>query len=116
MDHELVAALRLFRAAATSDPIPLYWRRAALCALRAGELGVAEEMASAAVETRPRDPSYLRLQADVLRAQRRLDEAQTVLSTAIDLATGSEALAQELRHDLADVQRQLRSDQRDSHG
>jgi DnaJ-domain-containing protein 1 len=111
MDRHFAEALRLFCAAARTNPTAATLRRAALCGIRAGELELAEEFAQAAIAARPRDPSYLRVQADVLRAQRRLDEAESILQTAVELATGSEALALELRYDLAHVHALLRRGQ-----
>lgn len=96
-------ALKLFAAAIRADPHPRYLRRAASCALGAGELSQAEEYAKKAAGLRPDDPSYARLLADVYRAAGKLDQAERILVNALRISTASDILARELEADLAAV-------------
>jgi tetratricopeptide (TPR) repeat protein len=96
-------ALRLFRAAIQIDSQPRYLRRAAKCALAAGQLAEAQTYAEKAVRQRGEDASYARLMSDVLRAAGRLEEAEQVLLRALELPSTSDALMRELQGDLAAV-------------
>jgi tetratricopeptide (TPR) repeat protein len=98
-----VTALTLFRAAIRVDAQPRYLRRAAACALAAGELGEAEGYARRAVDLRTDDASYARVLADVLRGAGRLAEAEDVLVRALELRSSRDALARELEGDLTRV-------------
>src|SRR5690606_24671215 len=61
-------ALKLFAAAIRMDEQARYLRRAAMCAVSARSLSVAEEYAKKAAHLCDRDASYLRVLADVYRA------------------------------------------------
>lgn len=100
---DLAGSLKLLAAAARVDPQPRYLRRAAACALAAGQLSEAEEYAKKAASLRSDDASYARVLADVHRAAGRLNEAEEVLLRALQLSTVSDLLAQELEGDLAAV-------------
>jgi tetratricopeptide (TPR) repeat protein len=104
---DLAGALRTFAAVIRLDVQAHYVRRAATCALRAQELSVAEEYAKKAVGLRPDDPSYLRVLADVLRAAKRLSEAETTLSQALSLHSDNDKLMGEIMSDLNEVRRQM---------
>lgn len=101
-------ALRMFSAACRVDKKPIHLRRAARCALNTGDTDRAEYWALEAVDRAATDPSTLRVLADVYRAQDRLVRAEVVLKRAVELCTGSETLALELRRDLDRVQNWLR--------
>lgn len=96
-------ALKLFAAAIRMDEQARYLRRAAMCAVSARELSVAEEYAKKAAYLCEKDASYLRVLADVYRAGLRLDEAKTVLEQALKLDTESDVLFGEIQTDLATV-------------
>lgn len=100
-------ALALFRGAISSDENPRYVRRAAACAIKAGALEEAEELARRAVALRTEDPSYWRVLADVLRALGRLADAVEVLELAAGMRTENDVLATEIARDLDAVRRQL---------
>jgi tetratricopeptide (TPR) repeat protein len=100
-------ALRLLSAAVHVDPRPRYLRRAASCAVAAGELPRAEEYAKRAADLQPRDPSFARALADVYRAGGKLRAAEKVLVAALSLPADSDALAADLRADLIEVRRRL---------
>jgi tetratricopeptide (TPR) repeat protein len=104
------AALRLFAAAARVDPRARFIKRAANCALSAGELKTAEEYAKQAADLEPNDPSFARLLADVYRAAGRLQEAEQTLVRAVGLKTENDVLAGELARDLAEVRSLLGAD------
>lgn len=100
-------ALHLFAAVARIDPRARYLRRAATCAMKADELKTAEEYAKQAAHLEPRDPSFLRLLADVYRAAGKLREAERTLVRALELKTENDVLAGEIAEDLAKVRKQL---------
>ncbi len=102
---EVEDALRLMAAVVRQDPQHKYLRRAARCALNAGELGFATEYANKAVELAGSDPSSHRLLADVHRAAGALDQAEDVLQRALALKSENDVLGGELQEDLAAVRK-----------
>jgi hypothetical protein len=107
MQGDRPEAIRLFAAALKVDEKPRYLRRAATCAIAAGALAEAETWARRAAELRPDDASIARVVADMLRASKRLDEAEQVLLGAIAMDTDNDVLAGELAADLAAVRQRL---------
>ena len=104
---DLAAAVKLFAAAVKLDPIARYLRRAASCALAAGELQAALDHARKATALDPTDPSIARTLARVLRAQDKLDDAEEVLLMALAMKNENDTLGNELRADLAAVRAAL---------
>jgi len=98
-------ALRLLAAVVRQDPQHKYLRRAARCALHAGDLGAATEYAKKAVELAKNDPSAHRLLADVHRAAGALDSAEDVLQRALSLKSENDVLLAELQEDLSAVRK-----------
>lgn len=96
-------ALKLFAAAIRMDEQPRYLRRAAMCAVQARELSVAEEYAKKAADLHSRDASYQRVLADVYRAGARYDKAKAILERALTLNVENDTLYGELQSDLAAV-------------
>lgn len=101
------AATTLFAAAVRVDPLPRYLRRAASCALAADQPRSALEYAKKAYALAPHDPSAARLLATAFRAAGQLGDAEEVLLFAMAIKSESDALATELRNDLAEVRRLL---------
>lgn len=97
-------ALKLFAASIRMDENPRFLRRAAMCAVQARELSVAEEYAKKAAHLCGDDGSILRVLADVYRAGAQLEKAQEVLERAVKLDTENDILFGELRSDLAAVE------------
>jgi len=87
---------------------PPYLRRIALCAVKAGQLSVAEEHAKKAAHLRPEDPSYARVLADVYRAAGMFEEAERTLLKALDMKTENDVLAGELEADLQTLRDAMR--------
>jgi hypothetical protein len=108
-EHELhgdpLEAMKQFAAAIRIDPQVRYLRRAARCALTAGQPRSAEEYANKAANLEPNDPSTSRLLAAAFRAQNKLDAAEEVLIMALAVGTENDALVVELRRDLAEIRR-----------
>ncbi|MCW5808887.1 MAG: DnaJ domain-containing protein, partial [Deltaproteobacteria bacterium] len=104
---DALGAMKLFAAAIRVDPQLRYLRRAANCALIAGQPRTALEYAKKAQMQAPTDPSAARLLATAFRAAGKLSDAEDVLVMAMALKTENDALAAELRHDLAEVRRLL---------
>lgn len=100
-------AMKLFAAAVRVDPQPRFFRRAASCALAAGQPRSAVEYAKKAHSLAPGDPSAARLLAAAFRAAGKLSDAEEVLVMAMALKSENDILAAELRHDLAEVRRLL---------
>jgi len=100
---DLANAVQFFAAVVRMDPKPKYLRRAARCAVSAGELSTAEEYAKKAADLQRQDPSYLRVLADVYRASGNWGEAEKILVGALELKTENDVLTGELQADLADV-------------
>lgn len=96
-------ALKLFAAAIRMDEQPRYMRRAAMCAVQARELSVAEEYAKKAADIFARDASYQRVLADVYRAGAHYDKAKAILERALTLNVENDTLYGELQSDLAAV-------------
>ena len=105
--RDYVEALRLFKAAITTDGQMKYLRRGTRCAMSAGDLVLAESLAAQAVDIERNDPSTLRLLAQVYVAQNRLERAEIVLTRAIELATSNDSLHRELRRELHQVVQRL---------
>ena len=104
-DH--LDAMKLFAAAVRVDPQPRYLRRAASCALAAGQPRSAVEYAKKAHSLAPNDPSAARLLAAAFRSAGKLSDAEEVLVMAMALKSENDVLGAELRNDLAEVRRLL---------
>jgi tetratricopeptide (TPR) repeat protein len=104
-DH--LGAMKLFAAAVRVDGQIRYLRRAASCALAAGQPRSALEYAKKAHSLTPTDPSAARLLAAAFRASGRLTDAEEVLIMAMALKSENDVLTAELRNDLAEVRRLL---------
>jgi hypothetical protein len=104
-DH--LDAMKLFAAAVRVDSQPRYLRRAASCALAAGQPRSAVEYAKKAHSLAPSDPSSARLLAAAFRSAGKLSDAEEVLIMAMALKSENDILTSELRHDLAEVRRLL---------
>lgn len=104
---ELDDAIKLFTAAVRSDGKAAYYKRAAMCALRADQAEVAEEMALKAVEKRDYDPSYVRVLADAYRKAGKLAEAEKALDGALGLNCPNDKLMGEIQKDLEAVRSAL---------
>jgi hypothetical protein len=104
-DH--LDAMKLFAAAVRVDPQPRYLRRAASCALAAGQPKSAVEYAKKAHSLAPSDVSSARLLAAAFRSAGKLSDAEEVLVMAMAMKSENDVLTAELRNDLAEVRRQL---------
>jgi len=104
---DALEAMKLFAAAVRMDSQPRYLRRAASCALAAGQPKTALEYAKKAQSVQPEDPSSARLLAAAFRAAGKLADAEEVLVMAMAMKSENDVLTSELRHDLADVRRLL---------
>ena len=102
-DH--MGAMKLFAAAVRIDAQIRYLRRAASCAIAAGQPRSALEYAKKAQSQAPEDPSAARLLASAFRAAGKLADAEEVLVMAMALKTENDVLSNELRNDLAEVRR-----------
>jgi len=100
-------AMKQFAAAIRIDPQVKYLRRAARCALTAGQPRTAEEYANKAANLEPNDLSTSRLLAAAFKAQNKLDAAEEVLVMALAMPSKNDALVAELRRDLAEIRRAL---------
>lgn len=98
-------AMKLFAAAVRMDPQTRYLRRAATCALSAGQPKTALEYAKKAQAQQPNDPSSARLLATAFRATGKLEDAEEILVMAMAMKSENDVLTSELRHDLAEVRR-----------
>lgn len=107
IDRDHLDAMKLFAAAVRVDPQPRYLRRAASCALAAGQPKSAVEYAKKAHSLAPNDPSSARLLAAAFRSAGKLSDAEEVLVMAMALKSENDTLTAELRNDLAEVRRQL---------
>ena len=104
---DALGAMKLFAAAVRIDPQTRYLRRAARCALAAGQPKSAVEYAKKAQTQAPDDPSSARLLAAAFRAAGKLADAEEVLVMAMALKSENDVLTAELRNDLAEVRRQI---------
>lgn len=102
---DALGAMKLFAAAVRIDPQTRYLRRAATCALAAGQPKTALEYAKKAQAQTPSDPSAARLLAWAFRAIGKLADAEEVLVMAMALKSENDVLTAELRNDLAEVRR-----------
>ncbi|MBV8759418.1 MAG: DnaJ domain-containing protein [Deltaproteobacteria bacterium] len=109
---DALGAMKLFAAAVRIDPQTRYLRRAASCALAAGQPKTAVEYAKKAQTQAPDDPSSARLLAAAFRAAGKLADAEEVLVMAMALKSENDTLTAELRNDLAEVRRQLANAER----
>ncbi|MBL8625433.1 MAG: tetratricopeptide repeat protein [Myxococcales bacterium] len=109
---DLASAGKLFAAATKLDGSARYLRRAASCALAAGEPRTALDYAKKAAAAEPADPSTARTLAKVLRALDKLDDAEEVLVMALAMKNENDTLGAELAGDLSAVRAALRSAQR----
>ena len=102
---DALGAMKLFAAAVRVDAQLRYLRRAASCALAAGQPRSAVEYAKKAHGLAAADPSSARLLAAAFRAASKLEDAEEVLVLAMALKSENDALTAELRNDLADIRR-----------
>ena len=109
VNGEVLDAMKLFAAAVRIDPQAKYLRRATSCALRANQPKTALEYAKKAQTLAPNDPSAMRLLATAFRAVGKFEDAEELLVMAMALKTENDVLSGELRNDLADVRRQLKT-------
>ena len=93
-------ALKLFAAVLKLDGQARYLRRAATCALGAGDLYTALDHAQKAAKLEPADPSIARMLAKILRGLGRMVEAEEVLVMALAMKNENDALGSELSADL----------------
>lgn len=93
-------ALKLFAAALKLDGQVKYLRRAASCALTAGDLYTALDHAQKAAKLEPSDPSIARALAKILRGLGRVGEAEEVLVMALAMKNENDTLGSELAADL----------------
>jgi hypothetical protein len=107
-----LGAMKLFAAAVRIDGQTRYLRRAASCALAAGQPKTALEYAKKAQAQAPQDPSSARLLAQAFRAAGKLGDAEEVLVMAMAIKSENDVLAAELRHDLAEVRREIAAENR----
>jgi hypothetical protein len=106
---EPLEAMKLFAAAVRVDPQTRYLRRAATCAIVAGQPKTAVEYAKKAQAQAPEDPSAARVLASAFRAAGKLSDAEEVLVMAMAMRSSNDSLMLELRNDLAEVRRLLAS-------
>ena len=104
---DALGAMKLFAAAVRIDSHTRYLRRAASCALAAGQPKTAVEYAKKAQTQQPEDPSSARLLAAAFRAVGKLADAEEVLVMAMALKSENDTLGAELRNDLAEVRRMI---------
>jgi len=109
---DAMGAMKLFAAAVRIDPQTRYLRRAASCALAAGQPKTAVEYAKKAQTQAPEDPSAARLLAAAFRGAGKLADAEEVLVMAMALKNENDVLTGELRNDLAEVRRQMKAAER----
>ncbi len=102
---DALGAMKLFAAAVRIDPQTRYLRRAATCALAAGQPKTALEYAKKAQAQAPSDPSSARLLASAFKAIGKYSDAEEVLVMAMALKSENDVLTAELRNDLAEVRR-----------
>lgn len=100
-------AMKLFAAAVRIDGQLRYLRRAASCALAAGQPKTALEYAKKAQTQAPEDASAARLLASAFRAAGKLADAEEVLVMAMAMKNANDSLMAELRADLVEVRRLL---------
>ncbi len=104
---DAMGAMKLFAAAVRVDAQLRYLRRAASCAIAAGQPRSAVEYAKKAHGLSSQDPSSARLLAAAFRAAGKLTDAEEVLVMAMAMKSENDTLTAELRHDLAEVRRLL---------
>ena len=104
---DALGAMKLFAAAVRIDGQTRYLRRAATCALQAGQPRSALEYAKKAYDQAPNDVSSARLLAAAFRAAGKLSDAEEVLVMAMALKSENDVLTAELRNDLTEVRRLL---------
>lgn len=109
---DAMGAMKLFAAAVRIDPQTRYLRRAASCALAAGQPKTAVEYAKKAQTQAPEDPSAARLLAAAFRGAGKLADAEEVLVMAMALKNENDVLTGELRNDLNEVRRQIKAAER----
>ncbi|HUS29598.1 MAG TPA: DnaJ domain-containing protein [Kofleriaceae bacterium] len=109
---DALGAMKLFAAVVRIDGQTRYLRRAASCALAAGQPKTALEYAKKAQTQAPQDPSSARLLAQAFRAAGKLGDAEEVLVMAMALKSENDVLTAELRSDLAEVRRQIAAENR----
>ncbi|HEY5951369.1 MAG TPA: DnaJ domain-containing protein [Kofleriaceae bacterium] len=102
---DALGAMKLFAAAVRINPHIRYLKRAATCALAAGQPKTALEYAKKAQAQAPNDPSAARLLASAFKAAGKLADAEEVLVMAMALKNENDTLSTELRNDLTEVRR-----------
>ena len=98
-------AMKLFAAAIRIDGQAKYLRRAARCALAAGQPRSAEEYANKVLAIEPGDPSVSRILAAAFRAQGKLEAAEEVLIMAMAVPIENDSLSIDLRRELAEIRK-----------
>jgi hypothetical protein len=104
---DALEAMKLFAAAVRMDAQTRFLRRAASCALAAGQPKTAVEYAKKAHTLTPNDASAARLLALAFRAAGKLVDAEEVLVIAMAMKSENDTLSAELRNDLSEVRRLL---------
>ena len=104
---DALEAMKLFAAAVRLDPHARYLRRAASCALAAGQPKTAVEYAKKAHTLAPHDASAARLLATAFRDAGKLADAEEVLVIAMAIKSENDVLTAELQNDLDEVRRLL---------
>jgi len=104
---DALEAMKLFAAAVRMDAQARFLRRAASCALAAGQPKTAVEYAKKAHTLAPNDASAARLLALAFRAAGKFVDAEEVLVIAMAMKSENDTLSAELRNDLAEVRRLL---------
>lgn len=109
---DAMGAMKLFAAAVRIDGQTRYLRRAASCALQAGQPKTAVEYAKKAQTQAPQDPSSARLLAQAFRAAGKLSDAEEVLVMAMAIKSENDVLTAELRNELIEVRREIAAEAR----
>lgn len=109
---DAMGAMKLFAAAVRIDGQTRYLRRAASCALAANQPKTAVEYAKKAQSQAPNDASAARLLAQAFRAAGKLADAEEVLVMAMAIKSENDVLTKELRHELAEVRREMAAENR----
>ena len=102
---DALEAMKLFAAAIRIDGQVKYLRRAARCALAAGQPRSSEEYANKVLVLEPGDPSVSRILAAAFRAQGKLEAAEEVLVMAMAVPIENDSLSIDLRRELAEIRK-----------
>ena len=109
LQGDLGEAMKLFRASLRLNKNSRRNKRAALCAIRAGELEMASVFAEDAKTLNPNDPSVFRVLADIARAKEQWQKAKELLIEALDIRTENDSLVTEIQSDVAMIEMKLKS-------